>query len=199
MKLFLSALVIVLILALLRPGLGFRAQRPADYKDTGPAFDLETHLGGKMISEGMIYGPTGRVASRFVAEMNGIWENGVGALSEDFTYDTGVQQQRQWQITLGANGTFTATAPDIIGTAEGQVSGATASLRYRIRLPETAGGHVLEVTDWMYLMENGTILNRSEMRKFRIKVAELVATIRPASGPTSGPASGPAPLPAEDQ
>ena len=39
---------------------------------------------------------------------------------------------------------------------------------------------MLDVTDWMYLMENGTIMNRSEMRKFGIKVAELIATIRPA-------------------
>ena len=30
----------------------------------------------------------------------------------------------------------------------------------------------------MYLMENGTIMNRSQFRKFGIKVAELVATMR---------------------
>jgi hypothetical protein len=29
-------------------------------------------------------------------------------------------------------------------------------------------------------MENGTIINRSQFRKFGIKVAELVATMRPA-------------------
>ncbi len=52
-------------------------------------------------------------------------------------------------------------------------------LDYRIRLPEQAGGHVLDVTDWMYLMENGAIMNRSQFRKFGIKVAELVATMRP--------------------
>ena len=46
--------------------------------------------------------------------------------------------------------------------------------------------HALDVTDWMYLMENGTIMNRSEMRKFGIKVAELIATIRPAD-PTTQP------------
>jgi hypothetical protein len=53
-------------------------------------------------------------------------------------------------------------------------------LRYRIRLTPEAGGHVLDVTDWMYLMENGTIMNRSQFRKFGIKLAELVATMRPA-------------------
>jgi hypothetical protein len=45
-------------------------------------------------------------------------------------------------------------------------------------MAESAGGHVLDVTDWMYLMENGTIMNRSQFRKFGIKVAELVATMR---------------------
>jgi hypothetical protein len=51
-------------------------------------------------------------------------------------------------------------------------------LNYRIRLPESAGGHVLDTTDWMYLTENGTIINRSQFRKYGLKVAELVATMR---------------------
>ena len=51
-------------------------------------------------------------------------------------------------------------------------------LKYRIRLLPEAGGHVLNVTDWMYLMENGTIMNRSQFTKFGVKVAELVATMR---------------------
>jgi hypothetical protein len=57
--------------------------------------------------------------------------------------------------------------------------GSAARLTYRIRLTEEAGGHVLSVTDWLYLMDNGTLMNRSQMRKFGITVAELIATIRP--------------------
>jgi len=34
------------------------------------------------------------------------------------------------------------------------------------------------VTDWMYLAPNGVVVNRSQFRKFGIKVAELVATMR---------------------
>ncbi|TVR45575.1 MAG: DUF3833 family protein, partial [Rhodobacteraceae bacterium] len=33
-------------------------------------------------------------------------------------------------------------------------------------------------TDWMYLVDDKTIVNRSQFRKFGIKVAELVATMR---------------------
>jgi hypothetical protein len=61
-------------------------------------------------------------------------------------------------------------------------------LRYRIRLAPEAGGHTLDVIDWMYLMENGTIMNRSLFRKFGIKVAELVVTMRRMPCDELGPA-----------
>ena len=160
--------------------LGFRTQRPEAYSTTAPALDLATHLNGKLVAEGAIFGPTGRVNSRFVAEMEGSWTEQGGTLKETFFHsETGNVQDREWTFSIKENGTFTGTAPDIVGIAEGQVSGASARLNYRLRLPESAGGHVLHVTDWMYLAENGNIINRSEMRKFGLKVAELVASIRP--------------------
>ncbi|WP_093152810.1 DUF3833 domain-containing protein [Aliiruegeria lutimaris] len=159
--------------------LSFRAQRPADYAATTPAFDLKKHLGGPILSEGLIYGPNGRMTNSFVAQMHGEWEGNTGTLSEDFTYSNGKRMQRKWFLTLGPGNAFTATADDIEGMATGEISGSTVMMRYRIRLPEDAGGHVLNVTDWLYLTEGGVIMNRSEMRKFGIKVAELIATMRP--------------------
>lgn len=179
MKLVFIIALCLIILALWRPGFNFRAQKLVDYEGTGPAFDIRTHLGGKLVSEGVIYGPTGRVVSRFVAEMAGTWDGATGVLSENFAYANGGRQQREWRLTFTDDGKFTAQADDIIGEAKGAQFGSTARLTYRIRLPEASGGHELDVVDWMYLMENGTIINRSEMRKFGIKVAELVATIRP--------------------
>ncbi len=60
----------------------------------------------------------------------------------------------------------------------GGISGTTEKLSYKIVLSEGAGGHVLNITDWMYQTGNGTIMNRSKMRKFGLTVAELVATMR---------------------
>ena len=40
---------------------------------------------------------------------------------------------------------------------------------------------MLTTTDWMYLGPNGAIVNRSQFRKFGLKVGELVATMRPAA------------------
>ncbi|MBA3910694.1 MAG: DUF3833 domain-containing protein [Rhodobacter sp.] len=156
----------------------FQAQSPADYSGLGPQFDLRAHLSGPIQCEGIIFGPMGRVASRFVADMEGKWEGNIGTLSEVFRYDSGTVQHRAWTLALANSGDITATAADVVGLGAGRVEGPGVMLRYRIRLTPEAGGHVLDVTDWMYLMDNGTIMNRSQFRKFGIKVAELVATMR---------------------
>lgn len=158
---------------------GFRSQNPDRYENSIPKFDMAKHLNGSFLSEGVIFGPLGNVRTRFVARMEGSWQENSGRLKENFVYaETGGIQQREWTLTKLNGGKFTATAPDIVGTAHGRISGATARMTYRLRLPEAAGSHVLSVTDWLYLMENGNIINRSEMRKFGLKVAEMVATIR---------------------
>ena len=163
----------------------FMAQAPEDYDGDGPQFDLRQHLNGPILCEGVIYGPTGRVSSRFVAEMEGRWDGNVGILTEKFRYDTGETRDREWTLTLGNDGAIRAEAPDVIGTGRGKQSGPTVMLTYRIKLPESSGGHVLDATDWMYLIENGAIINRSQFRKFGIKVAELVATLRPMEDATA--------------
>ncbi|KPA19886.1 hypothetical protein shim_38450 [Shimia sp. SK013] len=156
----------------------FRAQTPKNYAETKPAFSLKQHLSGEILSEGIIFGPNGKMTNSFVAKMYGTWEGDTGRLSEDFTYSNGTKQARKWYLKLGENGAFTATADDIVGEASGQVSGSTVKMQYKIVLPEQAGGQTLDVTDWLYLTENGTIMNKSELRKFGLKVAELNATMR---------------------
>jgi hypothetical protein len=158
--------------------IGFRSQRAAHFATQVPRFDPRRDLNGQILCEGVIYGPAGRVASRFVAEMEGKWEGNRGVLSERFRYDNGDQQDRAWRLTVGNDGTMQAEADDVVGSGVGTVSGPTVQMLYNLRLPKSAGGHVLSVTDWMYLAENGTIINRSQFHKFGIKVAELVATMR---------------------
>lgn len=180
MKFVLALLVLALGAVVIKTlFFSFRSQKPSDYADLSPAFDLRTHLSGEIISEGLIYGPTGKLSSSFVAKMIGEWDGNTGTLSEEFTYSRGRQQSRKWYLTLGKGNKFTATADDIIGEAQGEVSGSTIKMTYQIVLPAEAGGHSLSVTDWLYLTQDGVIMNKSEMRKFGIKVAELIATMRP--------------------
>jgi len=159
---------------------GFDAQKPGDYAPGRLDMDPKRALSGKLLVDGVLYGPLGRVVSRFTADMNCDWDGDELTINEVFKYDSGTEQTRRWVLNLGPDAKLRGGAEDILG-AEGQVVGDALSLRYRIKLPAAAGGYVLSVKDWMYALDNGTLVNRSQMRKFGFKVAELVASIRPAT------------------
>ncbi|MEM9697178.1 MAG: DUF3833 family protein [Pseudomonadota bacterium] len=157
----------------------FPAQKPDDYDESHPTFSLKEHLNGDMVCEGVIYGPLGRVTSTFAADFKIAWEGDTGVMDEHFRYNDGSSQIRQWRISAGNGPRFRLEADDVPGTGRGVTSGNAVQMVYRIKLPEGSGGHVLSCMDWMYLTPEGTIMNRSQFRKFGIKVAELIATIRP--------------------
>ena len=174
----LGVLIVALAVLARRRYAEFFGQTPEDYDDGFPILDIKDHLNGAMVCEGVIYGPAGRVTSSFVADFDITWDGDVGQMAEHFRYNDGSVQNRAWRIKLGRYGKFTCTADDVIGEGKGTVAGPSVQMLYRIRLPQDAGGHVLDTVDWMYLTPDGTIVNRSQFRKYGFKVAELVATIR---------------------
>lgn len=176
---FLGILIAATAVVLRRRYAEFYGQSPEDYEDGYPSFEIKKHLNGKMICEGVIFGPLGRVTSTFVADFDISWDGDRGVMDEVFRYNDGSTQNRQWIIHAGANGRFTTEAEDVPAGGKGALAGPAAQMRYAIRLPEDAGGHLLDTVDWMYLTPDGAIMNRSQFRKFGFKVAELVATIRP--------------------
>lgn len=158
----------------------FLSQRPEHYSDGAAGdFDIRKELNGPVSCEGIIYGPLGRVNSRFAANFDCTWEGNQCRMAEVFRYDDGSVQERAWNLQLGNDGHIRATAEDVVGEGSGVQCGDAVQLKYKLRLPEASGGHILDVTDWMYLTPGGTIVNRSQFRKFGIQVAELVATMRP--------------------
>jgi hypothetical protein len=172
-----AAIVVALTLVKARFA-SFMAQVPDDYSD-GPMFNMREVFNGPIECEGVIYGPTGRVTSRFEADFIASWDGNIGTVREEFRYDSGNVQHREWKFTLGNDGSMKAESLDLVGVGTGQQHGSAVQLNYNIKLTDEAGGHVLAVNDWMYMTPNGNVMNRSQFRKFGIKVAELVATMRP--------------------
>lgn len=177
--LMIGAAAMLLLFPVWRRFFGFPAQKPSDYAlDPGERFDLPLHLNGDLVCEGVIYGPTGRVVSRFTGNFEIRWTGHRAEMKEHFRYDSGEVQERQWNLELSEDGAIRATAEDVLGEGKGRQSGPAVQMRYKLRLPADAGGHVLSAIDWMYLTPDGTIMNRSQFRKFGVKVVELIATIR---------------------
>jgi hypothetical protein len=173
-----GVIAMVAVFWLVSRRMDFLAQTPGDYA-VGPTFDIRRVLNGPLLCDGIIYGPTGRVSSRFTARFDAQWTGNSGVMREHFVYDSGSEQHREWRLSVDETGRITADADDLVGAGTGTQHGSGVRLNYRIKLPEGGGGHELDVVDWMYLLDNGTIMNRSQFRKFGFKVGELVATMRP--------------------
>ena len=51
-------------------------------------------------------------------------------------------------------------------------------MTYRLRIPRGESEIVVSMEDWLYLQENGTLINRARMRKFGFPVGELIIAFR---------------------
>ena len=97
--------------------------RPEQYASAQPQLDIQTYFNGTLDAHGMFQDRSGAVVKRFVVVMRCRWQGDTGTLDEDFTYSDGTKQKRIWTLTKTGAGTFTATAPDVVGVAHGVASG----------------------------------------------------------------------------
>lgn len=143
------------------------------YQGTEPEFDLKEYFNGSIKAWGIVQNWRGRVVSRFDIKMIGKWEGGVGTLTEDFAYYNQHQQHRVWTITEHKDGRYSGTAPDIIGIAKGRSNGCAMQWNYVMDLEVSGRKYRIKFDDWMWLMNDGVLINRSYLKKFGITVAEL--------------------------
>lgn len=145
----------------------------AHYETMQPAMDIREYFNGPIKAWGIVQDWRGKVISRFDVEMVGSWEGDVGTLEEDFTYYDGSKQQRTWTITREGDGRFTGKAGDIIGEAKGSQKGNAVNWGYVMDVPVDDTTYRLRFDDWMWLLNDGVLVNKTKMKKFGIPVAEL--------------------------
>jgi hypothetical protein len=79
-----------------------------------------------------------------------------------------------WHITKQTDGSYSGTADDVVGTATGKSSGNALQWKYTLSLPVDGKVYHVEFDDWMYLMEEEILLNRSAMKKFGFTLGEVI-------------------------
>ncbi len=151
--------------------------------DRNPKLDMQRFFNGRIEGAGVIQDRGGRLKARFLAHMDCHWDGNRGVFDEVFTYlDDGAEQHRTWQVELIDDDRFTATAGDILGTAQGRAWGNALQWRYRMDVPLGSGGLLprirLSFDDWMWALDERQVFNRSTMTKFGLRVAELSCYMR---------------------
>jgi len=169
-------------LAILAGLAGCSSQSIDDYVAETPKLDLRAYLNGPLTASGIFFDHAGRADLRFVVEMHGSWEGDTGTLAETFKYSDGRTDERVWTIRFKDNERFIATAHDVVDEAKGMQRGNAAMMEYKLKLPRDGEEIVVSMEDWLYLQEDGTLINRTEMRKFGLKIGELVVSFRKLPG-----------------
>ena len=168
---FLAATLTALALSPLLSGCA--GPQVQDYAQEQPALDLKQYFNGPMQAHGIFTDRSGKVVKRFVVDMQASWKGNEGTLDERFTYSDGTKQTRIWYLTDHGNGRYTGRADDVVGEAEGQTAGNAFRWAYTLALPVDGRVWHVQFDDWMYLMDQRTMLNKAVMSKFGIRLGEV--------------------------
>ncbi|MFJ2457249.1 DUF3833 domain-containing protein [Pseudomonas neuropathica] len=150
----------------------------ARYAEQQPALDLQRFFSQPVKAWGMFQKRSGEVAKRFEVNIVSRREGNNLILDERFLYSDGTRQRRVWTLTPEGQGRWSGRAADVVGVAEGQVAGNTLHWRYRLNLPVDDSTYEMSMDDWMYLMDEDTLINRTSMSKFGVEVGQVTLFFR---------------------
>ncbi|MEQ3670071.1 DUF3833 domain-containing protein [Pseudophaeobacter sp.] len=141
----------------------------SDAKLSDKTLNLEEYFQGRTVAYGQFEDRFGTVRRRFKVDIDGTWDGTVLRLAERFRYSDGTQETRNWALTKTGPETWTGTAEGVQGLARGTESGDTFNWHYTIDLPLADGGtQRVTFDDWMWLLEEGRLLNKAYMSRFGI-------------------------------
>lgn len=143
------------------------------YAANQPVFDPAQFFAGKTDAWGMFQKRSGEVVKRFQVEITGTEKDGQLTLDERFRYDDGSTQQRVWTLVRQADGSWRGSAGDVVGTATGRAAGNALNWRYTLLLPVDGKTYEVSMDDWMFQLDQNTMINRTSMSKFGFEVGQV--------------------------
>ncbi len=163
-------------------GLSFMAgcagPKVEEYRNEKPVLDMATYFNGKLDAWGLVRNRSGKVVKRFRVDMTGTWQGGNGTLEEDFTYADGSKSRRVWKISRIDANHYRGTAADVVGEAVGEARGNALQWQYVLAVPVDGKTYNVNFDDWMYLIDDKLMLNKSDMSKYGVGLGEIIVSFR---------------------
>lgn len=148
----------------------------SDYAAERPTLDFKGYFNGPIKAWGIVQNRSGKVIKRFTVDIDAKWSGDVGTLDESFVYADGTTQRRVWTVKKRDATHYIGTAPDVVGEALGETAGNALRWRYVLAVPVDGKTYNLDLDDWMFLMSDRVLLNRTSMTKFGFDVGEITIT-----------------------
>ncbi len=146
----------------------------AGFRDTAPALDPVHFFIGHVRSWGVLEDRSGQPTSIVTTECSGVADGPDGLrMTQRLVVGHEPPVTREWRMRRVAQDRFEATANDMVGTAVGGASGNAFHWQWTLAL--SPGNALKNVTmdQWWYLQPDGSLLNRTTIRKLGVIAAEV--------------------------
>lgn len=147
--------------------------KPEDYAGTTPELVIEDYFLGKVRAWGIFQSRSGEVKRQFTVDIHGEMQGEELVLTEDFVFQDGERSQRVWRIRKLDEHRYEGRADDVVGAATGVAYGKALNWRYTLLLKVDESSYEVKFDDWMFLHEDGVLMNRATMSKFGIRLGEV--------------------------
>ena len=131
------------------------------YSDEEPKINLKDFFNGKIYALGIVQDRSGKVIKRFKVDIKAFWEGNKGYLDEKFVYSDGKKDSRLWKLNKIGQSKYEGRADDVLGIASGETLGNVFYFEYVLDLQVDDTTYKVNFEDWMYLLDENTLLARS--------------------------------------
>jgi hypothetical protein len=152
--------------------------KPVDYATTDPEFDLFTFFEGEQQAWGIFIDRFGKLRKRFQVSIKGSIEKDLLTLDESFIYDDSTTEERTWLIKRIDKHQYVGSANEIVGKAQGESYGSALQWQYQMDLNIDGTDWRVHFNDWMFLLDQNTMVNKAVVTKLGVKLGEVILFFR---------------------
>ena len=143
------------------------------FRATAPAIDPIQFFTGHVVSWGVLENRSGEPTRIVQTDCVGETDDGALRMVQRLTVGQDAPATRTWRMRRAGPGRYEATANDMVGMAVGEAAGR--AFHWTWVLATTPGNPLKNVAmeQWWYLLDDGSMLNRTTIRKFGVILAEV--------------------------
>ncbi len=139
-----------------------------------PDLDPIRFFTGHARSWGVLEDRSGQPTSIVVTDCTGTADGPDGLrMTQRLTVGTDAPVTREWRMRRIGPGRFEATANDMVGSTIGEAAGRAFHWRWTLALSPGNSLKNVDLDQWWYLEPDGSLLNRTTIRKLGIIAAEV--------------------------
>lgn len=157
-----------------------RALAPTPQVPAAGTLVLEDFFRGPLVAEGTFTNTRDGTSRGLKVKMHGSWDGKTLTLVEDFVFSDGERDRKTWRFTKTAEGVYSGTREDVLGTAEVRQQGDDVRLAYTAVVKTKDGSsYNIRFNDLLRLVDERTVLNTASLTAYWLfEVGKVELTIR---------------------